>query len=100
MVVLELHNSPWPKPTQLHLDTIDGLHKYTSSPEAGMPPLPFRNNALRKATDQPFFDVSDYEDEEEDKPVVVVEELIAEKLITREQLENMGSEGVLIGVQS
>lgn len=62
--------------------------------------MPFRNNALRKATDQPFFDVSDYEDEEEDKSVVVVEELIAEKLITREQLENMGSEGVLIGVQS
>ena len=66
-----------------------------------MPPLPFRNNALRKATDDPFFDVPEYEDEEEDdEPVVVVEELIAKKLMTREQLKNMGPDGVLIAVQS
>jgi hypothetical protein len=96
VVVLELYQEPWPKPTELHLDTITGLHKYTSSPEAGMPPLPFRNNALRKATDQPFFDVWEFEDDEDDDEPV--EELIAQKLLTREQLENIPPQGILVGL--
>lgn len=96
-IVLELYQEPWPKPTELHLDTITGLHKYTSSPEAGMPPLPFINNALRKASEEPFFDVGEYEDNDEDGREDVVEELIAQKPLTREQLEKIGPEGILIG---
>ena len=103
MVVLELYREPWPKPTELHLDTITGLHKYTSSPEAGMPPLPFRNNAQRKASEEPFFYTGDADDDDDDG----VEELgaqkvltreVVEKFLTREQLDNIGSEGILIGV--
>jgi hypothetical protein len=66
---LRLYREPWPKPTQLHLDTINGLHKYTSSPEAGQPPIPFQNNAWRIASVSPFFDMggSDEEEEEEEE---------------------------------
>jgi hypothetical protein len=32
-----------------------GAYHYTSTPEDGMPPLPFRNNAKRKATEEPWF---------------------------------------------
>lgn len=102
VIVLELYREPWPKPTELHLDTITGLHKYTSSPEAGMPPLPFRNNALRKASDEPFFDVGDYEHEDENDEevdlVALTQALIEKRLVTREQLEKIGPEGILIGL--
>lgn len=76
-----------------------------------MPPLPFRNNAIRKASEEPFFDIGDYEDEDEDgdgndevnaEDVVkeLVDKLLADKLVTRMQLENIGPEGLLVGVRS
>lgn len=105
-MVIRLYREPWPKPTQLHLDTITGLHKYTSSPEAGQPPLPFHNNARRKASEEPFFGVGEDEDEdddddgEEEQKVFVMEELVAKGLATREQLDKMGPEGILIGVDA
>jgi hypothetical protein len=46
--------------TQLHLDTLNGLHTYGSSPEAGMPSLPFKDNSMRKSSDEPWF-VTDYD---------------------------------------
>lgn len=84
MVVIKLYREPWPKPTQLHLDTITGLQKYTSSPEAGMPQLPFRNNARRKASEEPFFDTEEDEDDDDG-----VEELKVRKVLTREVLEKI-----------
>ena len=66
-----------------------------------MPPLPFRNNALRKASDEPFFDTGEYEDEDEDdEPTgdMIVKALIAQNLLTREQLEKIGPQGVLVGL--
>ena len=99
-LTLTLQSSPWPRPrpTELHLDTISGLHKYTSSPEAGMPRLPFKNNALRKASDEPFFVVYGDEDEEEDEGPLEAKALVEQKLVTREQLEQIGPEGILVGV--
>lgn len=66
-----------------------------------MPRLPFRNNAIRKASEEPFFEIGDYEDEEinaDEEVKTLVEKLVEDKLVTRMQLENMGPEGLLVGV--
>jgi len=34
----------------------NGFSHYTSTPEAGAPSIPFRDNSVRKATDQPWFE--------------------------------------------
>jgi len=49
----------WPTITELHLDTLTGLHKYTSSPDAGRPSLPFNNDPARKTSEEPFFEISE-----------------------------------------
>lgn len=47
----------WSRKTELHLDTRRGLHIYGSSPEAGMPSLPFVDNNTRKSSGEPLFEV-------------------------------------------
>jgi hypothetical protein len=80
----------WPRSTELQLDRIKGLYapySYSSIPEEGMPQLPFKDNAVRKATEEPFFQWV-YEEE----VVMEVEEPI---VLTPEEMKN----GKLIGVQ-
>ncbi|KAH6671766.1 hypothetical protein B0J14DRAFT_655621 [Halenospora varia] len=56
IIILGLYEKAvYPRPSQLQLDTMDGVHRYSSSPEAGMPGLPFKDNSVRKATEEPFF---------------------------------------------
>jgi hypothetical protein len=45
----------WPKKAELQVHTLRQPYHYTSSPEDGMPALPFRNNAKRKSADEPWF---------------------------------------------
>lgn len=40
----------------LQLDIMEGLHLYSSKPEAGMPFLPCKDNSIRRATDEPWFE--------------------------------------------
>jgi hypothetical protein len=80
----------WPRSTELQLDRIKGLYApytYTSIPEEGMPRLQFKYNAVRKATEEPFFQWV-YEEE-------VVMEAEEPLVLTPEEMEN----GKLIGVQ-
>jgi hypothetical protein len=80
----------WPRSTELHLDRIKGLYApyyYSSIPEEGMPRLPFKDNSVRKATEEPFFQWV-YEEE----MVMEVEEPL---VLTPEEMKN----GKLIGVQ-
>ena len=78
--------------TQLHLDTITGLHRYGSAPEAGMPALPFRNNAYRKATETPWFEfLGDEDDQEEfDMPT----EPAASELLEQRDVNVVGLNGL------
>jgi len=57
----------WPRKAELQLDNFKGLYTYMSTPEEGMPALPFRNNARRKSTDEPWF----FYEEEVDSLAVV-----------------------------
>jgi hypothetical protein len=80
----------WPKSTELQLDRIKGLYApyyYSSIPEEGMPRLPFKDNAVRKATEEPFFQWV-YEAE-------VATEVEEPLVLTSEEMKN----GKLIGVQ-
>jgi hypothetical protein len=43
---------------QLQLDTLGGLRIYGSTPEAGMPPIPFQDNSVRRASDEARFKFS------------------------------------------
>jgi len=84
----------WPKSTELQLDRFRGLYApyyYSSIPEEGMPRLPFKDNAVRKATEEPFFQWV-FEEEEEEVVVMEIEEPL---VLTPEEMEN----GKLIGVQ-
>jgi len=47
------------------LDSLTEEYSYGSSPEAGMPSLPFKDDSVRKSTEQPFFDLPYYEDTEQ-----------------------------------
>jgi hypothetical protein len=81
----------WPRSTELQLDRIKGLYApytYSSIPEEGMPRLPFKDNAVRKATEEPFFQWVFEE--------VVMEVEVEEPLVlTPEGMKD----GKLIGVQ-
>lgn len=55
-----------PTATDLHLDTITGLHGYSSAPEAGRPSLPFHDDPQRKTDREPFFGVPEDDDNNED----------------------------------
>ena len=54
-----------------------------------MPSLPFKNNAIRKAMEEPFFQWSSDDDEEADEKVVQ-----EPRVLTRDEVEN----GKLIGL--
>lgn len=57
----------WPKMTELQLDTITGLHRYTSTPGEGRPKLPFHNDSARQSTEETYWDMTEYEYEYEDE---------------------------------
>ncbi|TVY81415.1 hypothetical protein LSUE1_G002394 [Lachnellula suecica] len=64
ITVLGLYGTQsWPRRIELHLDSLTGGYSYGSTPEAGMPSLPFKDNSIRKSTEQPFFDFPYNEDE-------------------------------------
>ncbi len=96
------HNS-WPKKAELRLDTVRP-YSYGSTPEAGRPKLPFENNSIRKSTEDPFFDVIYYEDddyEDEDDPLATAQQPIQrpeehDEILTRDELKSR--EGNLIGL--
>lgn len=45
----------WTETTQLHLNNVKSLYSYSSSPEAGMPSLPFEDSSIRRSADEPWF---------------------------------------------
>jgi hypothetical protein len=59
-----------------------------------MPSLPFKDNSIRKSTEQPFFDFPYYEDDEQ-QAEVAPQEPAAENL-PREAIEQ--TEGKLLGL--
>ena len=82
-------NQAWPWTIELQLDSLTEAYSYGSSPEAGMPSLPFKDDSIRKSTEQPFFDVPYYEDDEQQDEVAPREESTA---------DNLPKEGKLIGL--
>lgn len=94
--------------TELQFDTLhyNGFSHYTSTPEAGAPNLPFRDNAERKANPQPWFE-QDWESDEEQQEVLVVEMPLVQQtedesqvpVLTTDEREKLESgEGVLVGL--
>lgn len=63
-------NLAWPRTIALQLDSLTEAYSYGSSPEAGMPSLPFKDSSIRKSTEQPFFDFT-YHDEDEQQVQIV-----------------------------
>ena len=49
------YEQSWSRVTQLHLERVKDMYSYDSSPEAGMPSLPFEDNPIRKSTDEPWW---------------------------------------------
>jgi hypothetical protein len=82
-------------------------YEYTSSPEAGAPTLPFKDNSVRKASVAPWFEQYFVEDEgEEDAEGTAVEighgvlKREDEQVLTRENIEKLErGENVLVGLQ-
>jgi len=75
------HIYSWPEITELaelQHDTLTGLHKYTSVPEDGRPRLPFYDDSVRQSTEEPFFEVIEYEENEDDDEVEEEEETTAQ----------------------
>lgn len=60
-----------------------------------MPSLPFKDNSIRKSTEQPFFDFSDYEENEQPTEVAPPQEPAVE-ILPREA--NGQSEWGLVGL--
>lgn len=94
--------------TELQFDTLhyNGFSHYTSTPEAGAPNLPFRDNSERKANPAPWFE-QDWEDDDEQQDVVVIDMPLVqqrddesqEQLLTGDELEKLErGEGVLVGL--
>ncbi|KAH8759752.1 hypothetical protein BGZ57DRAFT_932189 [Hyaloscypha finlandica] len=45
----------YPRKAELQVDTLNAAYHYTSTPEDGMPRLPFKNTSKRKANEEPWF---------------------------------------------
>jgi hypothetical protein len=43
----------YPRKAELQVDTLNAAYHYTSTPEDGMPRLPFKNTSKRKANEEP-----------------------------------------------
>jgi hypothetical protein len=67
-------NLTWPRTIALQLDSLTEAYSYGSSPEAGMPSLPFKDNSIRKSTEQPFFDFDYYDDDEQQVQIAARDE--------------------------
>jgi len=77
MLILGIcENLSWRRTIALHLDSLTEAYSYGSSPEAGMPSLPFKDNSIRKSTEQPFFDFDHYDDDEQQIQVAPREESV------------------------
>ncbi len=82
-----------PKGTELRFDTLSDM-AYSSTPEAGKPRLPFPDNSIRKAADEPWF----WLEEEDDGTEVYAELEAREEPIDPSQQELEKREGTLIGL--
>ncbi|TVY56155.1 hypothetical protein LCER1_G002580 [Lachnellula cervina] len=72
IIILAIYEKQaWPQTIDLQLDSLTEEYSYGSSPEAGMPSLPFKDDPIRKSTEQPFFDLPYYEDTEEQGEVTL-----------------------------
>jgi len=67
---------------------------YSSTPEAGKPRRPFKDNSIRKAVDEPWF----WLEEEDDKTEVYAELEAREEPIDPSRQELEKREGTLIGL--
>ncbi|TVY23140.1 hypothetical protein LHYA1_G007876 [Lachnellula hyalina] len=65
MIYAICEKQAWSRTIELQLDSLTEEYSYGSSPEAGMPSLPFKDDSVRKSTEQPFFDLPYYEDTEQ-----------------------------------
>ncbi|TVY36559.1 hypothetical protein LSUB1_G005837 [Lachnellula subtilissima] len=65
MIFAIYERQAWPRTIEIQLDSLTEAYSYGSSPEAGMPSLPFKDDSIRKSTEQPFFDLPYYEDNEQ-----------------------------------
>ncbi|CAG8982961.1 hypothetical protein HYALB_00003540 [Hymenoscyphus albidus] len=56
-ILFVLYEVPWTKHTELEVSyNYRGVFHYNSKAEDGMPNLPFKNSAVRKSTDEVWFD--------------------------------------------
>ena len=74
-------NQAWPRTVELQLDSLTEVYSYGSTPEAGMPPLPFKDNSVRKSSEQPFFEFPYYENDELGEQQVAYPEELADDRI-------------------